>query len=183
MTRRVKTTTAALAALLLALAGCASGPAAARRSSTANTAAGTQSSGSAHPSPTTAAAGTGTAARALAARIPGCTPQPRTATAAARLGLPDTARLFTGARDAVSCTLRGRGVVLLTYRSPAAQSAAAAVARASSAYYATGAGWLALPIDRSEPVGQQSVVQDVALALNGQILPGANPTGPPSATP
>lgn len=49
----------------------------------------------------------------------------------------------------------------------------AAFAYPNTAYFAAGAGWLAVPIDRSEPVGQQSIVQDVALALHGHVGIGA----------
>lgn len=63
--------------------------------------------------------------------------------------------------------------MLVSYPSGQAESAAISAAYPIIAYYAAGPGWLAFPIDLSEPVGQQSIVQDVALGLGDRILVGA----------
>ena len=110
-----------------------------------------------------------TTAAALARQITGCHPVPLTPrTAAQRLHLP-------AARDlgsAASCTLRGRTALVLTFTSRTSQAAVEAELRDRVAYYATGPGWSAAPTDTSERVGQQSVVQDVALALGGLVETG-----------
>jgi hypothetical protein len=93
----------------------------------------------------------------------------------AGLGLPRARQLLADAGSAATCTLQGRIAVLVSYPSRPAESAAASAARAITAYFAGGPGWLAVPVDRSEPVGEQSVVQGVALALGGQIRFGTGP--------
>lgn len=105
--------------------------------------------------------------------MPGCAPHAVTVqSAATELRLPPGPP-FTRARSAAACTLQGRTALLLSYPDEHAESAAAAFAYPNTAYFAAGAGWLAVPIDRSEPVGQQSIVQDVALALHGHVGIGA----------
>jgi hypothetical protein len=116
--------------------------------------------------------GYGADAAALADRIPGCDPRPADLDGASRLGLPNMPRLFAHVLSAVTCALQGRTALLLTFRNAHDESVAAAPAYAMTAYYAAGPGWLAVPADLSEPVGQQSIVQDVALALGGQIMLG-----------
>lgn len=154
----------AIATVLLGLtAGCASTPAA-----------GGAKQQTSPPLPTAAAAqrpvsGYHTTAAALARQITGCQPHTLTPPAAAqRLHLP-------AARDlgsAASCTLRGRTALVLTFTSRTSQAAVEAELRDRVAYYATGPGWSAAPTDTSERVGQQSVVQDVALALGGLVETG-----------
>jgi hypothetical protein len=110
-----------------------------------------------------------TTATALARQVTGCDPHPLSRhSAAQRLRLPD-------ARDvasAVACTLRGRTALILTFTGRAEQGAVEGQLRDRVAYYATGPGWSAAPSDTSERVGQQSVVQDVALALGGLVETG-----------
>lgn len=114
----------------------------------------------------------GMSAQRLAARIPGCAHPVNAKTAID--ALPRADGLLHGAESAAACTLQGRTAAVITYPTRQAESTAAAAAYADTAYFGAGPGWLAIPTDLSEPVGQQSVVQDLALALNGQILPGVN---------
>ncbi len=119
-------------------------------------------------------AGYGIPAGQLAARVPGCGRHPVTARQAARLGFPRSDRLYPPSASGAECRLQGRSALLVSYAGDRAESAAASVAYRGAAYFAVGPGWLAVPLDLSEPVGQQSVVQDVALALNGRVLRGAH---------
>jgi hypothetical protein len=106
--------------------------------------------------------------------VPGCTAHDVNLQAdATDLGLPYGRRLMRHALSGATCTLQGRAALLLSYASRQDEAEAAATAYGITAYFAAGAGWLALPLDLSEPVGQQSVVQDVALALDGTIGVGA----------
>jgi hypothetical protein len=154
----------AINVLLLALtAACASdsrGAAAAVRTSAPTAAA------SAPPRPVV---GYHITAATLARRISGCDPQPlRPGAAVLRPRLTDFRDLYSAA----SCTLRGRTALILTFNRRAEQAAVAPQLRDRVAYYATGPGWVAAPTDTSERVGQQSVVQDVALALGGLVETG-----------
>ena len=110
----------------------------------------------------------GRSAASLAASVPGCSARP-IAVASAVDDLP-VRTLVQHVRSAAVCSLRGRAAELLTFPGPAAQAAIEAGLRGQVAYYAQGTGWLAIPVDLSEPVGQQSVVQDFALALRGKIV-------------
>ena len=115
----------------------------------------------------------GRQAASLAAAVPGCAAHPVSVSEPIR-GLP-VRTLFRLADSAATCSLRGRSAELLTFAGPTAQAATEARLRRDVAYYARGTGWVAVPVDLSEPVGQQSVVQDFALALSGQIVIGAAP--------
>lgn len=116
----------------------------------------------------------GAPAQQLAARVPGCVPHAVSVrTGAIELRLPRARRLFAHARSAATCTLQGRTALLLSYPNVHSEAVAAGASYAITAYFAAGRGWLAVPVDLSEPVGQQSVVQDIALALGGQIRIGA----------
>lgn len=167
MSDRQSTTGRAAAAavattLVLALtAGCAS-----------TSAADGKSQASSPPPPAPAASrpvsGYHTTAAALARQITGCHPDALTPhTAGQRLHLPDA----RGVASAASCTLRGRTALVLTF-TRAAQAAVEARLRDRVAFYATGPSWSGAPTDTSERVGQQSVVQDVALALGGLVETG-----------
>jgi hypothetical protein len=119
-------------------------------------------------------AGHGDSAGELAAQVPGCAAhEVDLQSRATSLGLPQVRRLLADAGSAATCTLQGRTALLVTYANRQQESTAATVADRMTAYFASGPGWLALPVDLSEPVGQQSVVQDVALALHGMIQVGA----------
>lgn len=122
----------------------------------------------------TGGAGYGVPATRLAAEVPGCTGREMNVHGDAGLGLPYARRLMTHALFGATCTLQGRSTALPSYASRQDEAEAAAVAYEITAYFAAGPGWLAVPLDLSEPVGQQSVVQDVALALHGTVQVGAH---------
>ena len=175
MARRV--VLSALALVATVSAGCASTHANGSRPASRG-----ESAGSAQAGPSramarggdTAHAGYGATAQRLAARVPGCAERDvDVPTAGTDLGLPHGQRLITRASSAATCTLQGRTALLLSYSSRHDEAAAAAAAHEMTAYFASGPGWLAVPLDLSEPIGQQSVVQDIALALAGSIRIGA----------
>lgn len=170
-TSRRRAAAAAVVTLLLGLtAGCASTSASSGASTSAASSA-THPTSSLRPAaaaPSSPVAGYDTAA-ALARQITGCNPHVLSPhTAANRLHLPGTRAIVSTA----SCTLRGRTAIVLTFTSRGDQAAINTELSGRVAYYATGTGWSAAPTDTSERVGQQSVVQDVALALGGLVETG-----------
>jgi hypothetical protein len=156
---------ASLAAVLVLTAACADNSAAGGGNHQAS------SSRAAPPAAPAPVSGYHTTATALARRITSCRPQPLTPqTAAGRLRITDSHDIASAA----ACTLRGRTALILTFADQPRQAAAEAELRDRVAYYAAGPGWSAAPTDTSEPVGQQSVVQGVALALGGRIETGGS---------
>lgn len=171
--RRALLAASLLGAMLIAVTGCASHadtthPATGRRVSPARTSSTTGPSAASSQT-----ADYGRSARALAAAVPGCAARPISRAAAKGDGLVAARTVFAHARSAVSCSLQGRSAVLLTFDNPAAQAAAQDPLYPRLAFYAAGAGWVVVPLDVSEPVGEQSIVQDFALALAGHIVIGA----------
>lgn len=172
--RARRSATAALTAAMLGstlplTAGCASSTTTRPRPTTTTTSVSHSSSAPARTGSTAetrSAPGSHSGAEALAARVPGCTPQPLSVPAAAnRLGLTRP----TQASAAAACTLRGLTAIILSFATAADQAATDRQLATRVTYYTTGTGWSAAPTDTSEPVGQQSVVQDIALALHGTI--------------
>lgn len=109
----------------------------------------------------------------LARRVPDCAPHRVDAATVTRLGFPRAGRLLDPAMSAAACTLKGRTAVLVSYPTRRAESAAASAAYATTACFASGPGWLAVPVDLRDPVGQLSVIQGLALDLGGRIVFGA----------
>jgi hypothetical protein len=87
--------------------------------------------------------------------------------------------VLTLAASAATCTLRGRTAVILTFTTAADQRRANAELARVDAYYAVGTTsgdrWSAAPEQVTAPSGEQSIVQDVALALRGLIQRGLAP--------
>lgn len=77
------------------------------------------------------------------------------------------------AASASSCTLRGAGVVIFAFRSAGQLAAAVASVRTLESFSAKGDDWLALAEQDTAPAAQESVVQDVAVALGGVLVPGS----------
>ncbi len=170
--RRLSTTAVAGTVLAVALAGCADSAHAAAHTTTRG--AGGPASSSAAPIPMSNPPGTRGTARTLAAatlakRVPGCTPQPVRAGDSTAPGFARVPGVFTTAASAATCTLRGRTVVIFTFADQQQQARNEADLARVDAFFAAGNGWTAAPEDISEPVGQQSVVQGVALTLHGRI--------------
>lgn len=142
----------------------------------ATTPSGSRAAGSGPAVPTIApshtaspASGYHTRAFALAGRIAGCRPQRLTPAAAGqRLQLAGT----PPAASAAVCALRGHSVIILAFPGPASQATVDAQVRTHVAFYATGPGWIAVPVNTGVPVAQQSAVQDAAIALHGTIASG-----------
>lgn len=119
----------------------------------------------------------------LAERVPGCSPRTRTATGAdlASAGLAPAAASVRQASSAATGTLRGRTAIILTFTNARAQADAVAALRRVDAFYASGRGWVAAPEQINSTSGEQSIVQDVALALHDLVdpgNPGASETSP-----
>lgn len=112
-------------------------------------------------------------AAALASQVPGCSPAPLGTADASSPGLAAIPSLLRDASSAATCTLRGRTAAILTFARARDQSRAAALLRRVDAYYAGGRNWLAAPEQTAASAGEQSVVQDVALALRGTVSQGS----------
>jgi hypothetical protein len=108
-------------------------------------------------------------AAALASKVPGCAPRPLSAADSGSPGLVHIPRVFTTATTSATCTLRGRKVAIFTFPNPQRQASNEADLQRVDAFYAVGNGWTAAPEEIDEPAGQQSVAQDVAIALHGRI--------------
>ena len=163
--------TSAFTTLTTALAGCASGAHAPRTGLPARASVPRSSPGqwSAAPSP---GASYREDAAALAGRVPGCNPRPVAAADSSAPGFTAIRSVFATASSTATCTLRGRTVVIFTFTDKLHQTRNEADLRRVDAYFAAGTGWTAAAEEIDEPAGQRSVVQDVALALVGQIEQG-----------
>jgi hypothetical protein len=112
----------------------------------------------------------------LASKVSGCSPAPLNSTDSTAPGLATHPAALALAASAASCTLRGRTAVILAFTTASDQRRANSELARVDAYYATGttAGtrWSAAPEQIAAVSGQQSIVQDVALALRGLIETG-----------
>ena len=124
-----------------------------------------------------AASPPGAQALTLAGRVPGCTPAPLSSSDITSPGLATHPTVLTMSSAAATCTLRGRTAVILTFASLGIQRRANTTLARVDAYYATGTAggtrWSVAPEQISAVSGEQSIVQDVALALHGLIQRGA----------
>lgn len=127
--------------------------------------------------PAHTAAPPGGAALTLAGHLSGCAPAPLTSNDITSPGLATHPSVLAVASAAATCTLRGRTAVILTFANTLDQHRANTALAGVDAYYATGTTgglpWSAAPEQIGAVSGEQSIVQDVALALHGLIQRGA----------
>jgi hypothetical protein len=111
----------------------------------------------------------------LATLVPGCDKPTRltaTAVASDAPALKPFHAAVDSASSAAECVLRGHGVVVFGFRSTQNETINVEALSRADNYYAQGTGWSAAPTSTSVPEAERSVVQPVALTLNGEILSG-----------
>jgi hypothetical protein len=117
----------------------------------------------------------GAPASTLAVRVPGCgraVTLTRHEVLAEAPALVHAATSIAAAASISHCRLRGHTVLIFTFDTAAAQARTTAALSRAYSFYADGPGWSAAPASIPEPAAQQSIVQDVALSLGGQIRNG-----------
>lgn len=112
-------------------------------------------------------------ARTLANRVPACSPAPLGSSDSAAPGFAGISGVFATASSSAQCAIRGSTVVIFGFSSAPDQARNEAYLRRADAYFAAGAGWTAAPEQVGEPPVEQSLVQDVAIALGGRIHTGS----------
>jgi hypothetical protein len=118
----------------------------------------------------------GTNARQLAAMIPGCDNKPPQLTVEAVASDAPSLKRFGAALAAASsaseCVLRGYAVIVFAFASTQDEATNTAALSRADDYYADGRGWSAAPTSTSVAETERSVVQPVALTLDGEVLSG-----------
>lgn len=121
-------------------------------------------------------AGYGKDAAVLLDQVDGCAiahDVDRKAISAISPALARNSRAVSAVHTASSCMLKGHPVLLLTFTDTGKQETATSAVRATDAFYADGAGWVAVSQESEPAPAQDSIVQSVAVTLAGRIERGS----------